>query len=343
MMSAAQKFLDFFKRPNLVFTIVLWTVGLSLLGFCIASVVLELMLVQVRITLIIVMTLIILYAGYATALLLKLPEKAFALAEHNKHLSRLLHNYNARTVAHACGSVITDVCFAVFEISIGYAYGSHWFRINGIYYLFLCAIRVSVLLFAARPFAKTQLTKAEKHSRAVRAYAGVGIAMLVLNSLLYTLFDVMLAAGGDFVKHSVLIYGTAIFSFYKIVFAIGGFIKSRLSDNLITKIIRNLGIVTALVSVLTFQTSLLATFPETAGFTIANGTTATVVSFINISLALSMIIRAFRETRKLEKRAELYPSAHSDAEAANDVIAENPTCQTEPHDDVGDNTNTPEN
>lgn len=307
VMSSAQKFLDFFKRPNRIFTAVLWVSGLSLLGYCIAAVVLELMLVQVRITLIIVMTLILLYAAYATALLLKLPEKVLAHAEKNKHLAKFLSNYNARTVVYACGTVLTDVCFAVFEISIGYAHGSHWFRINGFYYLFLCLVRVSVILFAARPFSKTELTSEEKRSREVRAYAGVGIAMLFLNSLLYALFDIMLAAGGDFVKHTVLIYGTGVFTFYKIVFAIGGFIKSRLSDNLVTKNIRNIGIVTALVSVLTFQTSLLATFPDTAGFNIANGTTASLVALINIALALSMIIKAYRETRKAEKAQAAAP------------------------------------
>lgn len=293
------KFLGFFTRPNKIFTILLGIISIGLLAFSIVAIVLELWTIELRISLVIVTTLILLYASYSIAMLLDLPTKLNEKTKKLPLLHRLINDYTARTVIYALGSVIIDITYAVFETIIGYMYNSNWYKVNGFYYMFLGGIRVITILYVKHPFKKTPDTYEQNRTREISAHAAAGIALLGLNVTLYTFFDVMLNNSNNFKRHPIIIYGTAIYTFYKTVFAIGNFIKSRLTDDLTTKTLRNVNIITALVSLLTFQLSLLATYPDALSTTIANGASGTIISLITISLAVSMLVRSYIENKKL--------------------------------------------
>ncbi len=305
--------IEFFKRPNKLFTAILWISGLGLLAACIAAVVLDLWHIAVRIAVIIVMSLIILYALYATALLIELPEKALAFARRHRTLSRLVDSYNFRTALFACGSVIIDVAYAVLQFVIGAVNHASWAMTNGVYYFILSVIRFFVIMFGARPLDNKELKGEARELHCIKTYAATGIALLILNSVLYVLFDAILLSGERFVKHYVMIYGSAVYIFYRMILAVNGLVKSHINDNLVTRALRNINTVTALVALLTFQTSLLATAPEMTALAYINGTTATLISLITVSLALSMLVGAYRKNRVLEKAAEKRRAANASA------------------------------
>lgn len=306
-MEKTNGFIDFFKRPNLVFTICLWVTGLVLLGVCIVAVVLELWHVQLRIAVIIVMTLVLLYALYATAMRLDLKTKALDFAHRHKHIAIVVDNYNVRTAFYACGSILIDLVYSIMDISLGYMHGTQWFKMYGFYYLALTVIRFCLIMWGARPLIKPT-TRYARAIHEIRTYAVTGISLFMLNSVLYTMFDIMLVSGESFIKHYIIIYGTAIYTFYKIILAVNSFVKSRKSDNLVTKSMRNVSTISAFISLLIFQTSLLATFPEAKEPILANGITATFISLFTIILAITMIVSSIKQGRKLEWRKKHDPA-----------------------------------
>lgn len=210
-MKKSEAFALFFKRPNVVVTTFFWLAGLTLLSGCIAALVLDVWGLWARIGVILLMTLVVVYAAYGTAMLFDIPGRVKDFAAKRKYLSLFVTNYNARTAIYACGSVLFDVCYGVLEIVIGNKSGSSWFKTNGIYYLVISVIRFAVIMFGVRPMIKMNDKQRRLHE--IKTMTATAIALLMLNSVLTLLFEMMITNETEFVKLPILLYGTAIYTF----------------------------------------------------------------------------------------------------------------------------------
>ncbi|MDE7464674.1 MAG: hypothetical protein K2M48_06555 [Clostridiales bacterium] len=288
---------EFFKAPNAVMTACFWAAGLILLGGCIASIVLDVWAVGIRIAVILITSLIVVYAAYGTAMLARLPERIRSWTAKHERLSLFVHNYHVRTAVHACGSIIIDLVYATMTFVIGRKTDSGWYTVNATYYFIMALIRLGIIVFGAR-HAVRDLPKEKFESYETKVYTLTAIALLILNGWLTTTFEVKLTGGSEFAKHSLIVYGTAIYTFYRIILAIAGLIKSHKSESLITRALRAVSTVTALVSVLTFFTTLAATFNELRGVIVANGIVGNIISVFNISMSIFMLVNVARRNKK---------------------------------------------
>lgn len=300
-MKRAKTFFKSLANPPAATVICFWTAGLILLGGCIASIVLDVWNVGIRIAVIILMSLLVSYAAYGTAKLLRLLERIKAWAKNHPRIYAFLHNYHIRTVLLTFGSIVIDVGYATMEFIIGKMTNHSWYTINATYYFSLSVVRLLVIIYA-RPNAK--LPPKKRAERELKAYTATGIALFLINGWLTTTFEVSLTGGSEFARNKLIVYGTAVYTFYRIVVAIVGLVVSHTKNNLVTRALNAISTVTALVSVLTFFTTLAATFRELKGVLVANGIIGNIISLFTISMSVFMIIKSYRYNKKASEQAE---------------------------------------
>ncbi len=260
-MKKSQAVIRFFKYPNIVVTLFSYAAGFTLLGGLIAAALLDVWNTVLRIFMAIFSSTLIVYGLYGTAVFFRLTDRLLAAIRKNKTLSLFIDSYNYRTVLYACGSIIIETAFGLIGLISGLVTNSSWYITNGTYYLLLAVLRLYVVLGARKP--KKDMTEKEIAKKHIDIYTVTGVSLLLLNGVMSALFDAMAVAEAEHVKSNLMIYATAIFAFYKMTFAIVGFIKSRKNDNLITRSLRSISTVAAAVSLLAFMTSLVASFPDT--------------------------------------------------------------------------------
>lgn len=291
-------------RPNATATAVSAAIGIALFTPAIASVFLDVWSAGTRLSLILFSSLFVMYSAYGVLRKLRSTRKIKAWALKHKFGAAFINNYDFRTVVYACFSALFDTAYGIFQIASGRSAGVRWFTASGSYYIALALIRLGTVIFGVRPLLK----KTDIYSRkihCIKVYSSVGIALLLLTGTLTTMFDVLLASRGALaVKFPLMIYGTYLYTFYKIAFAAAGFVKSHKNDNLITRALRSITAVAALASMLTFMTSLLTSFPEFGALAGVIGTLGNFVSLFVVTLSVFMIVRSARLYRRHKKEHE---------------------------------------
>ncbi len=299
-----REFIDFFKYPNAVMSSCFGAAGLTLLGGSIASIALDVWAVRVRIIVMILMTLVLLYALYGLALALRLPEKAEALAKKSKFLAKFISSYGFRAGIFTLGSILFDLVFASLQLYIGTETDMNWYIANGGYYFLMGAIRLTVLFVGVYEIMRPDISLTERKNRSTKLFILTGFALLFMNGALDGLTYAMLYSGKSFAKqYDVVVYGTAIYAFYKLAIAIKNMIGLKKHRTLLLRALRNLSIISALVTMLSFQVTLIATFPNARDFSVANGIMASIITLTTAGLAISMIVRGLIARKKL--KAEL--------------------------------------
>lgn len=299
-MEKERKITEYLLRPNAAIAALSGIIGLALLTPAIVSVFFDAWNASVRLSLILFASLFIAYSVFGVVRRLKFVQKLRERALKHKLSAAFVQNYDFRTVVYACFSALFDTAYGIFQIVSGKTAGIKWFTASGTYYIALALMRMGTVLFGARPLLKKTDTAArEEHF--IKTYTAVGIALFILTGTLTTMFDVMLASRGALAaKFPLMIYGTYLYTFYKIAFAAVGFVKSHKNDNLITRALRSITTVAALASMLTFMTSLLTTFPEFGALAGVIGTLGNFVSLFVVTLSIFMITRSARLYHRLQ-------------------------------------------
>lgn len=300
-MKKAKAIKDFFVNPNAVMTSFFWAAGLWGLGGCIASIALEVWDAGIRIAVIIACSIVLLYAAYGTVKLLRLPQRLKAFVVKYPRLSRIIDNYHLRRTVFAFFSVMIDIGYAVMEFVIGRTTGYGWYTVNSTYYFSLAVFRLFVILYT-RPNAK--LDKDKKSERELKAYAATGIALFILNGWLTTTFEVSLTGGAEFVRNKLIVYGTAVYTFYRIIAAIAGLVTAHTETSLVARALNSIGTLTALVAVQTLISTLAATFSELKSVLVVNGIIGNLVSLFAISMSIVIIVKSYRYNKKASEISE---------------------------------------
>lgn len=181
-------------------------------------------------------------------------------------------------------STITNFAFNIFRLGDGLIRGAIWEISLAVYYLFLVMLKTT-LLWNFRYFDQEGERKIYRRS---------GFLLLGLGLLLIGMITQMVVRptgrnyGGNY-----MIYLVAMYSFYLIISAIVGMVKYRKNKSPTLKVIKCINLITASVSLLMLQTTMLATFGEDALMTAKmNGISGAVV----VDLILTMAIRILRKS-----------------------------------------------
>ena len=123
-----------------------------------------------------------------------------------------------------------------------------------------------------------------------------GILLLALNFALTGV--ILLTIAQDTAKRysEVVVISIATYTFYKIIMAVANMVKVRKTRSPVLIAIRNIGTADALVSMLTLQATMLASFQGKGGLDAnrMNAITGMVVCVLILALGVSMIHYAFK-------------------------------------------------
>lgn len=199
-------------------------------------------------------------SGYALAITLAAAVRwiprahgaVMGFVERHERLARVRHDRVLRMRLALDGSFAVNVAYGVYMGFVGVSAASPWYWSLGIYYL---AVAVGRLMLTHTIGSGLGL-----RAREVRAFRTCAVLVLVLDLALGAMATQMVLDGKQVIYEGYLIYVAAIYTFYSVGMAVVNMLRARKVDSPALQAVRALGVCTALVSVLSLQTAMFASF-----------------------------------------------------------------------------------
>lgn len=191
-----------------------------------------------------------------------------------------------------------NVLYVIFKTSMGIYYRSAWFLSLGVYYLALAIMRFMLIHYM-----QFKRRNADKNDE-LRRYRTCGCMLFLIHVALVGITILAVTRNDGFTYPGYLIYVMAMYTFYSVITAIINLIKYHKYGSPVLSAAKVINTSTALVSVFSLETAMLAEFGvenEENFRVIMTALTGAGVSFIVIGMAVFMIVRA---TTELKNEAE---------------------------------------
>lgn len=219
-------------------------------------------------------------------------EKLLLTIKKTSYGARFLEDYTFRTILTTLPTFLINVVYTVYNGMIGVMNQSAWFITMAVYYSLLGIMRY----FAVNTERKTSRMENPKliRKRELSVIRTDGILLLLLNLALSGVVLLTIAKGTAKTHSEIMVISIAAYTFYKITMAVINMVKVRKMQSPILITIRNIGVADALVSMLTLQTTMLASFQGTSSIDAnrMNGITGLAVCILIALLGVSMIYYA---------------------------------------------------
>ncbi|MBQ2714972.1 MAG: hypothetical protein IJF76_05035 [Clostridia bacterium] len=217
------------------------------------------------------------YSSYVVVIYLKSVKRGIVQVLHKfAFISKILKNYTFRTVVFAIISLVINLSYTALYVIIAVLSRSWWYAVLAGYYLLLTLIRLITVY-------------ARKTNKRKGTYYFCGGLLTALPIFLSSAIVLMVVDGRAFVHLGWTVYAVAAFTFYKITMAIINVVKSRASQDISVRILKNVGLSSATVSVLALQTTLLDTFYD-GNVALLNAVTGGIVFLITLSIGILTLI-----------------------------------------------------
>lgn len=183
-------------------------------------------------------------------------------------------------------STIINFAFNIFRLGDGLMRGAVWEISLAIYYLFLVVLNTT-LLWNFRYFDKDGEQKIYRRS----GFLLLGLGLLLLGMTT----QMVLWPTGTSYDGNFMIYLVAAYSFYLIISAVAGIIKDRKNKSPTLKVAKSVNLITASISLLMLQTTMLTTFSSDSLMTSKmNGLTGLVVVVLILAMAIYILSKGFK-------------------------------------------------
>ena len=206
--------------------------------------------------------------------------------------ARFLEDYTFRTILTTMPAFLINMAYTVYNGVIGIMNRSEWFITMAVYYSLLGIMRYRAVSTGRK------ISRMEDPQQIERRQLSVirtdGILLMVLNLALSGVVLLTIAQETAKTYSEIMMISIAAYTFYKITMAVINMIKVRKMQSPILIVIRNIGAADALVSMLTLQATMLASFKETSSLDAnrMNGITGLAVCILISALGVSMICYA---------------------------------------------------
>lgn len=192
--------------------------------------------------------------------------------------------------------------FAAIFLSLAvWAIASWWFISLSAYYLVLCISKLMLLRVSRR------LDKLENQSlreqKEWKAYRICGILFLVMTLVLFGVVVLIVTEGNQFTYDGTLIFVMAMYDFYCLTASIVYMIRTRKQHTPVIVAIKTIGFATALVSMLSLQTAMFASFgadSDAAFKGLMNLISGFGVCVLLFSIGLIMIIQSTNKIKRFK-------------------------------------------
>ena len=209
--------------------------------------------------------------------------------------ARFFDDYTFRTILTTLPTFLINVAYTLYNGVIGIVNQSPWFITMAVYYSLLGIMRYQAVSTERKTtFMEDRKLIRKKQLSVIRTD---GILLLVLNIALIGV--IILTITKDTAKRysEIMVISIAAYTFYKIITSVMNMIKVRKLQSPILITIRNIGVADALVSMLTLQMTMLASFQERSSLDInrMNAMTGMGVCVLISVLGASMIHYAYKK------------------------------------------------
>ncbi len=204
----------------------------------------------------------------------------------------LMTDVRFRSRVALCVGLAMNLGYIALKLVSGIVYRSEWFVALAVYYILLAVMR---FLLVRRMNVRDTLLE-------WRRYRLCGIMLLFMNQALVGIVVFMAHRNKGFEYPGFLIYAMAAYSFYAVTVSVINIVKTRRQKSPILSAARAINLVSALVSILSLETAMLAQFgggDDPLFRRVMTGATGGAVCTIVIAMAVYMIWRANRNMKKL--------------------------------------------
>ncbi len=207
----------------------------------------------------------------------------------------LTENYRFRTLAFATCSFVINLAFVLFNTVLAILTGQIWYASLAGYYFLLSVLRGGVFYGNKRATAQAGQDEKELRRLQIKHYGYCGGALLFLDIAMSVAVTQMVLSQKPTQYTEIMAIVFATYAFYKISLAIWNTLKARRSKDLQLQCFRNIGLVDGAVSLLSLQTTLVATFSESGeSMLLLNALTGAAVCLLTVGVGIFMLIQARR-------------------------------------------------
>lgn len=211
----------------------------------------------------------------------------FALKD--RRLQALKGDYRLLTVVFSLPGLSMGVIFAVLNIGIAVYSHSGWHGALATYYMFMFAMRLIAAIYA-----KSIYLDHQSHAQMLRewkVYRTCGILLTIMSVALLGAVVALVKSGGGKRYPGFLIYAVAAYTFYKLIMSLISVVRAHREHSPLAMALRCIGHSEALVSLLSLQTAMFATFGSGSREYVVrmNGLTGVAVCLIALAIGLYMV------------------------------------------------------
>ncbi len=216
----------------------------------------------------------------------------------NKFLKRWFEDVHFRMNLSLYGSLIWNIAFAVFQLCLGFYHNSMWFYAMFGYYTVLGLMRFFLVKH-------TRVYKAnEQIEFETKKYILCGWLLLSINLALTIIVILSVVNYQAFGYGMITTISLAAYTFVTFTFAIINKVKYKKYNSSVYSAAKTISFIAACVSMLTLETSMIATFGKEASLSLGKiliPITGAVVLGIVITMAIVMIIKGTKKLNSIKK------------------------------------------
>ncbi|MBQ8749290.1 MAG: hypothetical protein IJW32_06035 [Clostridia bacterium] len=222
-------------------------------------------------------------------------KKFIQFLKRHKFTNELLSSFGYRTLVFSIISFILNISYVVFIGVLAFKTLSPWYISITAYYLILIFMKGNI--FYSKKKYNTEIKKA-------RAYRFCGIMFILLTIAFSGVIVLIYKSNMYFEYAGLMIYAVALYTFYRLTLSIINIVKAKKQDDLYVQSIRNVNLVSALVSLVVLQVAMFQAFSPQDNLGVANALTGGAVSLVVLGLGIFMIVKANKILKGMEEENE---------------------------------------
>lgn len=191
-------------------------------------------------------------------------------------------------------STAVNLCYALLKLEVSIYYRSLWFGAIAVYYICLTAIRALLL--------RSTYRKDADQKREYQTVRLCGCLLFLLTLALSAMAAQMVIYGKGYRYPGTLIFVAALYAFYSMTMAIINLVRFRKLNSPVLSASKVLGLAAALVSMLSLQTAMFASFGgDYHDQKWMNALTGGAVCALILLMAILMVAHASKIIKNLER------------------------------------------
>jgi len=223
-------------------------------------------------------------------------------AKRSPVLSQLISNRSYRALAGLYAGFFLNTAYAAFNMISGVVFHSPWFGAIAWYYLVLALMRFLLVHYVYSHSAEGRKLEQWRRCRTC------GFILILMSQALEAIVALVVYRNSGFVYPGFFIYLMAAYAFWSVINAVRNVVIFRNLESPVLWAAKMLGLVAAMVTMLSMETAMLTQFGSGNSGTfrrIMTSCTGGAVCIITFSMAIYMIVVSLRQIKHLKKQDPL--------------------------------------